>query len=489
MGNQFIGSTEAEQKEMLAALGFGGIDGLFDAVVPAGHQRSGSMKSLSSAKTEQDVEALLRQLASQNTAFKPSDSFIGAGHYQRVIPKAVAEVVLRGEWMTPYTPYQPEVSQGILYTLFDFQSIMAELTGMAVVNAGLYHGVNAVVEGALMACRITGKDKVLVSEAVHPVAVRNLETYLAPAGKELVTIPANSGVTAAESIEKLVDDQTAVVIVQNPNFWGLLDGMDGHAEAAHAKGALYMAAGLGDQLSLALLKKPSDYGADIYAGEGQHFGVPVGYGGPHVGVLGIADGRHVRQLPGRLVIQAEDVDGKKGAILGLVTREQHIRRERATSNACTAETLVAVMSVAYAAVMGPKGLRAAAEQSYSVAHYIAAEISKTSNFRLLHPDKPFFNEFAVATPVPAATIVDRRATEGVLAGVPIARAFPFPKFQSALFGVAAASKAFPPSRMHSAADYVLLTAATEANSSLSSLHRTLSGLGYRLGYNKSGTKV
>ena len=457
LGNQFIGSTEAEQKEMLAALGVSSLEELMQSVVPKEHQHPGQLLELGPAKSEQEVETIIRSLVSRNTNFDPSASFLGGGHYQRLIPQSVSEIVLRGEWMTPYTPYQPEVSQGILRTLFDFQSLMAELTGMAVINAGVYHGVNAGVEAAFMACRITGKNKVLVSEATNPVLIKNLATYFTPKDIELVLVPTKGGVTTAESIDALADDKTAAVIVQNPNFWGLLDGMDGQAEAAHHKKALYVIFGGGDQVSLAMLKKPSEYGADIYAGEGQHFGNPIGYGGPHVGVLGIANRDVVRQLPGRLVLQAKDIAGREGYRLGLQTREQHIRRERATSNTCTAETLMAVMDTAYLAVMGPSGLKGAAQLSYDNAHYTAREVSRIPGFSLLHPNKEFFNEIAVKTPVAAAQITDELAEQGLLAGIPVARSFPY---NPAIL------------RM----DNVLLIAATEVNTNLRSLNKLVGGL-------------
>ncbi len=460
MGNQFIGSTEAEQEEMLGVLGnalmgeFGTLDDLFDTAVPKDHRHSGSLSTLGKARSELEVTRMLHELALKNTSFESASSFAGAGYYQRVIPAAVRDIVWTGEWMTPYTPYQPEVSQGILAALFDFQSLMATLSGMKVVNAGLYHGANALVEGALMACRLTGRDKVIVSDAVNPVAIRNLETYFKPRGLQLVRVQTKNGVTEQGSIEELVDEGTAAVIVQNPNFWGLLDGMDGQAGAAHSKKALYIVYGGGDQVSLGRLLPPADYGADIYAAEGQHFGEPIGFGGPHVGVLGIVDEKNVRQLPGRLVLQAQDINGKRAWRLGLQTREQHIRREKATSNTCTAESLMAVMSTVYLAVVGKRGFAEASSQSYHVAHYLAGEISQIPGFELMHPGQLFFNEFAVRTPQPAHEIVDKLAERGILAGVPAARAFPY----SSIDG------------------NVLLIAATEANNSKAHLDEFIGGL-------------
>jgi len=456
MSNIFIGSTPDEQREMLEFLGFPDLEALYGAVVPPGHMSAVNSESLGNGITEDELKALMGEIAGRNSAFNRS-CFAGAGFYQRTIPEAVFGITSSGDWGTPYTPYQPEIAQGILTTLFDFQSYIAALTGMAVVNAGLYNGPNAMAEAALMALRITKRSKVLVSDSVSPVAMRNLQTYLAPKrGLELVVVPTEEtgGVTSSETIERLVDDRTAAVIVQNPNFWGRIDGMDGQAAAAHSKNALYVVYGGGDQVSLAMLGAPAEYGADIYAGEGQHFGIPVAFGGPHVGILAIArdDRQFLNQLPGRLVGECKDADGNRRFMLVLQPREQHIRRENATSNTCTAETLISVMCTAYLAIMGRGGLRQAAEKSYRIANHLADNIQNLAGFRILYPDSPYFNEFAVATPVPAAGIVDELARDGLLAGVPVARTFPY---------------AFAGRGMEN----VLLVSATEANDARNSKGR------------------
>ncbi|MBI2549404.1 aminomethyl-transferring glycine dehydrogenase subunit GcvPA [Candidatus Woesearchaeota archaeon] len=457
LAHSCIRASSDEQAAMLAHLGFSSLDELYDAIVPKEHQHDGKLSFLRSAMTESEVADFVQNLADANARFKPSNMFMGAGFYQRVIPPAVARLASHGNFLTPYTPYQAEAAQGILTTLFDYQSIMAALTGMSVVNAGSYHGPNALAEGVLMACRITQRNKILVSDAVHPTAMRNIETYVRPRNMELVRIPLREGTTSVEEIADRVDDNTAVVVVQNPNFWGLFDGMNGHAEPVHSKGALYLVYGGGDQISLALAKPPGEYGADIYAGEGQHFGIPLGYGGPHVGILGIAsmDNKHLRQLPGRLVLKTNDEDGKKGYRLGLQTREQHIRRERATSNACTTQTYISVMNVLYLALVGPRGLEQAAQHSTSNAHYLYHKIARLSGFEPLHPEATFFNEFAVRTPVPAERIVhDLVSQQGILAGVPVARALPYANRD----------------------EHVLLISATEANGNKRSLDKLIGGL-------------
>lgn len=424
MAHPFIRATAGEQQAMLAELGFTSPDALYDAIVPKDHQHDGKLSFLRSAMSELNVEEFVRNLADANARFSPSHLFMGGGFYQRVVPPEVAQIASRGNFLTPYTPYQPEAAQGILTTLYDSQSMMAALTGMRVMNAGSYHGPNALVEGVLMACRITERNKILVSEGIHPTARKNIETYVRPRNMELVPIPLRHGTTSVEDIADRVDDKTAVVVVQNPNFWGLFDGIDDHAEPIHSKGALYLVYGGGDQISLALTTPPAKYGADIYAGEGQHFGIPLGYGGPHIGILGIASMDHIRQLPGRLVLPTNDGDGNTGYRLGLQTREQHIRRGQATSNACTAQTLIAVMNVLYLSWVGPRGLEQAATHSTSNAHYLYNEIAE-SGFEPLYPEAPFFNEFAVRTPVPAEQIVHDLARQRILAGVPVAVAIPY----------------------------------------------------------------
>ncbi|MBI2574747.1 aminomethyl-transferring glycine dehydrogenase subunit GcvPA [Candidatus Woesearchaeota archaeon] len=436
MSNIFIGSTPDEQRAMLAALGFRDVGDLYDAVVPQSHQFSGGFESLGLGLSEQELAARMEALTAQNVVFDQGALFAGAGFYQRLIPAAAKSVTSLSNILRAYTSYQAEVSQGVLVTLFDFQSTIHRLTGMDVVNAGLYHGANALAEAVLMALRLQnekssdkeklGRHKVLVSDALHPVALRNLQTYLAPKkGIELRLVPSASGLTTAESIEALVDERTAAVVVQTPNFWGLLDGMAGQADAAHAKKALYIVYGGGDQISLAMLKPPAEYGADIYAGEGQHLGIPLSNGGPHIGLLGIRDRAHVRQLPGRLVGEGVDRLGSRGYVLVLQTREQHIRRENATSNTCTAETFVAVECVAYLALMGHNVLREAAEHSHRKARFIAEGISAIRGFRMMYPEGVFFNEFPVVAPCRADVIVDELAGRGVLAGVPVASRFPY----------------------------------------------------------------
>jgi len=432
LAHRFSGITDEEVPRALSVVRANSIEELYARVVPEDHQWDGVMEWLGQAMAEIDIEFLIKVFSKQNYDVPPENMFLGGGHYQREIPKAVFENILTGKWYTPYTPYQKEAAQGILFSLFEYQNYIQEMSGMAIANAGLYHGMNSLIEGALMACRITGRDKILYSESLHPLAIRNLKTAFGPKikqGFELVEVPSTNGITRPESIDELVDERTAAVIVQTPtNFYGLIDGMDGQAEAIHSKGALYLAYGGGDQISLALLSPPGEYGVDIYAGEGQHFGVPIGFGGPHIGTLAmsksILNEKTVRQLPGRLVLPVVDMHGIKAFRLGLQPREQHINREKATSNTCTSETLIAILSTVWFAMKGHNGVKDAAYQSQQVAHYIVNEILKMPGYEMLH-DGYFFNEAAIRTPVPAKIIADSLAERNIFAGIPLAHKFPY----------------------------------------------------------------
>ncbi len=451
--SQFIGPTQAEIEQMLQVFGASSVDELYNRIVPLAHQHPGILKSLGKAKSESEVRRIMESASLENILVKPSFRYAGAGYYTRDIPTAVSRISLRGEFETGYTPYQAEASPGVLLTLFDFQSIMSELTKMEVVNAGTYNGIDALVQAALMACRIAGKNTVYISEAIHPAAANTLRTYANANRINLKFLPTTDGYTLPETIENLVED-AAAVIVQCPNFYGIIDGMQGQADAIHQKKALYIMYGGGDQISLAMLKRPGEIGVDIYAGEGQHFGIPTGFGGPYVGILGIKNPEHVRQLPGRLVLQGEDIEGNRMWMLGLQTREQHIRRERATSNECTAETLIAIMAAVYTALLGPEGLLNAAEQSCQIAHFISDDVAKIKGYELVYPESVFFNEFMVRTPVPAARIVDYMMKRGVLPGVAVAREIHY-------------SGIIPD---------VLMISATEGNNDSSSILRLLEGL-------------
>ena len=350
--------TAADREQMLAAIGVRTVDDLFADIPPAVRA---TRFDLPAGLTEQEVRAELARLAGQNRITRVS--FMGAGVYRHLVPAVVDEVIGRAEFSTSYTPYQPEVSQGTLQSIYEFQSLICELTGMEVATASHYDGATATAEAALMACRLTHRSRVVISTAVNPQVRRVLATYCAGPGVEIVEVPADlaeggTGLTPVAAALRILDDQAACLVVQQPNMFGGIEPMPELAAAAHAHGAQLVA--VVEPTSLALLAAPGSYGADIVAAEGQPLGIPPSYGGPYVGLMA-ARMESVRQMPGRLVGATRDGQGRKGYVLTLQAREQHIRREKAASNICTNQALCALAATAYLSAVGPEGLREVAE--------------------------------------------------------------------------------------------------------------------------------
>jgi len=411
--------TDADRVAMLEAIGVESVDDLF-ADIPESVRAT--RFDLPPPLTEQEVRAELSRLAGLNRI--PEVSFLGAGAYRRLIPAVVDEVVGRAEFATAYTPYQPEVSQGTLQSIYEFQSLVCELTGMEVASASHYDGATATAEGALMACRLTGRHRVAVSRAVHPQVRRVLETYCSGPGVEVVEVPADlsetgSGLTDLDAVRSLVGEDVACLVVQEPNFFGLLEPMSELAEAAHAAGALIVT--LVDPVSLALLEAPGRYGADIVTAEGQSLGIPLAFGGPYLGLMA-ARMNAVRQLPGRLVGATRDAAGRRGYVLTLQAREQHIRREKAASNICTNQALCALAATAYLSAVGPEGLREAAERSTIQARHLVATL-EMAGIAARRFTAPYFNEVALrladAGPRHAALV-----EQGILAGLVVEPEYP-----------------------------------------------------------------
>jgi glycine dehydrogenase subunit 1 len=401
---------------MLAALGVGSVDELFDDI-PA--ELRASPLQLPEPVSELDLAARLTHLAGRNRT--DLASFLGAGVYRHWSPPAVDQLLLRGEWYTAYTPYQPEVSQGTLQSIYEYESLIAELTALDVVSASHYDGAAATAEAALMTCRQTRRDRVLVSHAVHPHYRATVETYFG-GGLEVDEIPVvadgeRTGQTDLEVLERLLADPdrpVAGVLVAQPNFYGLLEDMRGVGELAHAAGALFVA--VIEPVSLAVLAPPGSYGADIAAGEGQPLGIPPQYGGPYLGILAATEPL-IRQIPGRLVGMTTDLDGQRAYVMTLRAREQDIRRDKAASNICTNQALLALAASIYLAAIGPHGLRDVAALGAARAAELEAALAAAGAPRL-HPG-PYLNEFAVR--VPDARAVHRRLLErGVLAGLALA---------------------------------------------------------------------
>jgi glycine dehydrogenase subunit 1 len=413
--------TPAERATMLDAIGVGSVDELF-ADIPAS-LRASALR-LPEPEPEATLMARLQRLSERNRL--DLASFLGAGAYRHFVPALVDQLLNRSEFYTAYTPYQPEISQGTLQTIYEYQSLLAELTRMDVLSASHYDGATATAEAALMACRATGRARVLVSRGVHPHYRRTLCTYFAGAGMladeiPLVATGPDAGTTDLAALERLLadlDHPVAGVLAAQPNFLGLLEPMAELARLGHAADALFVS--VVEPVSLAVLAPPGDYDADIATGEGQPLGIPLGYGGPYLGILACRE-RLVRQIPGRLIGMTADLDGRRAFVMTLRAREQDIRRERAASNICTNQALCALAASIYLASIGPHGLRDVATLGSARAAELELALAGAGAARL-HPG-PYLNEFAVT--VPNAPAVHRRLIDrGVLAGAVLAELEP-----------------------------------------------------------------
>jgi glycine dehydrogenase subunit 1 len=369
-----------------------------------------------------EVAWLLQELSELNADLGHNACFLGAGAYRHFIPAAVDHILRRGEFYTAYTPYQPEVSQGTLTAIYEYQTMICQLTGMDVANASMYDGASALAEAALMAARVTRRDGIVVSTAVHPEYRQVVRTYTQGIGLPIHDAPylAGQGTTDLDDLAKEVGQDTACVILQYPNFFGCLEDLAAAAEIAHAQGALLVVAA--DPIALGILKPPGEMGADIVVGEGQSLGSPLQFGGPYLGFFACRQ-RHMRQMPGRLIGMTTDTEGRRSFVMTLQAREQHIRREKATSNICTNEALVALAATVYLALMGKQGLRKAAELTYHKAHYAAGRIGEIEGFGLVF-SRPFFKEFAVKTPLSPAEINARLLEQHIIGGYDLGAAYP-----------------------------------------------------------------
>src|SRR5437868_2353222 len=411
---RYLPLTNRDREEMLAVIGVDSIDALF-ADVPHQARLDGPV-DLPREMGELEVERALTAMASQNIAAGSVPFFIGGGAYRHHIPAAVDHLVQRGEFLTSYTPYQPEISQGTLQYLFEFQTQVALLTGMEVANASLYDGATACAEAVMMANRVTGRRKAVLSGGLHPHYREVCQTYARFVGFELAAETPLGG----EDLACLVDRETSCVVVQNPDFFGEVRDYSRLARTCHDAGALLVVV-VTEILSLGAIRPPGEMGADIVAAEGQSLGNALNFGGPHVGLFATRD-KFVRQMPGRLVGQTVDAAGRRGWVLTLSTREQHIRRERATSNICTNSGLCALAFTIHLALLGEAGMTRLARLNHAAAVALAERLEKVPGIRLLN--RTFFNEFAVQLPRPAAEIVELLAARGVLAGVPVSRFYP-----------------------------------------------------------------
>lgn len=413
---RYLPLTPDDRRAMLARIGVPSVDDLFRDVPQSARLKA--PVDLPSHKGEMEVERIFQGYAARNLSPSAAPCFLGAGAYRHHIPASVDHLIQRSEFLTSYTPYQPEISQGTLQYLFEFQTQVALLTGMNVANASLYDGATATAEGVLMAKRITRKSKVVFSGGLHPHYRDTSKTLLEFSGDPILEMPAD--IEGREDLTAQIDDQTACVVVQYPSLFGHVRDLRPLAAACHAKGALLIVA-VTEIVALGSLTPPGEMGADIVAAEGQSLGVPLSFGGPYVGLFATRD-KYVRQMPGRLCGLTQDQDGKRGFVLTLSAREQHIRREKATSNICTNSGLCALAFTIHLTLLGEQGFTKLAALNHGRAVTLADRLAKLPGVRLVND--AFFNEFTLELPKAAASIVEALADKGILGGVPVSRLWP-----------------------------------------------------------------
>jgi glycine dehydrogenase subunit 1 len=410
-------NTQADREAMLKATGSSSFEDLL-VDIPEAVRIEGGL-NLAPALSEFEARKLLGSLAALNASSEEYACFMGGGSYDHYVPSIVGEITSRPEFYTAYTPYQAEISQGTLQCIYEFQTFIARLTGMEISNASLYDGATAVAEAVLMALGMTRKNKVVASGCLNPMRLGVISTYLEGGDTQVVTTGRGDGMTRAEDIAALIDEDTACVVVESPNFFGVVEDLEAIGKAVKEKNVVFIVSS--DPTSLGILAPPSAFGADVVVGEGQALGNPMSYGGPNLGFMATTR-KHMRKLPGRIVGRTVDADGKPCFCLTLQTREQHIRRERATSNICTNQALNALSATVYLAWLGEQGLRELGVTCLSLAGYAARELEA----RGIRPRfaGPFFKEFVVDLPVDAEAFVEEALEHRVLAGVPLGRFYP-----------------------------------------------------------------
>ncbi len=413
---RYLPLTDGDRRAMLARIGVPSVDSLYRDVPES--VRLAKPVDLPQHQGELEVERAIAALAAKNLGTGAAPSFLGAGAYRHHVPAAVDHLIQRGEFLTSYTPYQPEVTQGTLQYLFEFQTQVALITGMDVANASMYDGGSATAEAVMMANRVTRRDKAVLSGGLHPHYREIIETHARFAGFKAVVAPADP--QAREDLSPRIDGGTSCVVVQNPGFFGHVRDLSPLAEACRKAGALLVVA-VAEAVSLGAIQPPGAMGADIVAAEGQSIGNALSFGGPYVGLFATRD-KYVRQMPGRLAGETVDADGRRGWVLTLSTREQHIRREKATSNICTNSGLCALAFTVHMTLLGEVGFTRLAALNHATAVRLAERLSAIGGVELINDS--FFNEFTLRLPKPAATIVDSLADRGILGGMPVSRLLP-----------------------------------------------------------------
>ncbi len=413
---RYLPKSQSDREIMLRDIGAKSIDDLF-AAIPAEYRLKGDLK-IPRQYAESEIVEFFRQRAANSA--QGYATFLGAGAYSHYRPVVIESLISRGEFFTAYTPYQPEIAQGTLQSIFEFQTMICELTGMDVANASMYDGSTGAAEALMMAARITGRSKCAVAATVHPEYREVITTYSRYQGMPITTFGyAKNGRIDLDTLDLALDEDTAGVLIQSPNFFGTIEDVAALADIVHSKGALLIVS-IAEPVSLGIVKPPA--GADIVSMEAQSFGVPLGFGGPYCGVIATRE-KFVRQMPGRLVGEAHDKQGRRGFVLTLSTREQHIRREKATSNICTNQALVALMCSIFMTVYGREGLKELATQNLAKAHYAAEEFKK-SGATVLFEGAPRFNEFVIQTKTDPYAINDKLLGQQIIGGFPLKKFYP-----------------------------------------------------------------
>ncbi len=411
----YISNTDADRREMLAAIGVKQFEELLKNIPPEIRLKDGLR--LPEALSELEVVNELQTMTSQNKNLTEVVSFLGGGSYDHFIPAAIGTIISRSEFITAYTPYQAEVSQGTLQAIYEFQTMICRLTGMDVANASMYDGGSALAEAVLLAMGHTKRNEIVIAGQLHPHYLEVIRTICVRRDVSVKQTKLNEGIADLDDLRKSVSSTTACVVVQHPNFFGCLEPVAEIGAIAHGVGALYLVSV--DPISLGILSPPGEYGADVVTGEGQCLGVPTSFGGPYLGIFAVKEAL-MRKIPGRLSGVTVDAEGKRGFVLTLQTREQQIRREKATSNICTNQGLMMLAATVYLALMGKQGIREVAELCVQKSHYLADEIAKIKGFKLKYAS-PFFKEFVVDTPILPREIVRRLSGRNILPGIDLAR--------------------------------------------------------------------
>ncbi|MGD0338090.1 MAG: aminomethyl-transferring glycine dehydrogenase subunit GcvPA [Bacteroidota bacterium] len=411
----YFSNTDQDRKEMLESIGVRSFEELLRNIPPEARLKTGLR--LPAALSEFEITKELKQLGEKNRDTGEWLTFLGGGAYDHYIPAAIAAITSRSEFYTAYTPYQAEVSQGTLQAIYEYQTMICRLTGMDVANASMYDGGSALSEAVLLALGHTGRSEVVMAGKIHPHYLKVVRTYTAARDAHIVLSNIVDGGAAPDSLAETVSANTACVVVQQPNFFGILEEVREIEKIAHKSGALFIV--VADPISLGMLEAPGNYNADVVVGEGQGLGIALQFGGPYLGIFAVKESL-LRKLPGRLSGITVDSAGRRGFTLTIQTREQHIRREKATSNICTNEGLMMLCATVYMALMGKEGICDVARQSVQKSHYLAEKIAAVKGYRMKFT-RPFFKEFAVETPRPASEIVHTLSERGILAGIDLAR--------------------------------------------------------------------